>query len=397
MIIGLESACSAKESLCNATAASIADLIEGAQQPVFDDILGDIAPSGELVGSDPVKTTAPDLPLTTGPEGASTADLDLSALPESSAYGKILPPSGNALPASLSAQTDTGPVPTTSNGERPAASRIEVGDAAVPLELTPPRPTAKAAGETSAETQKQTENTSRSGVQVSDHRKSSLDTTNDPIRVVQPKPVEHAIQPADTAPKSGEAFVRSIAPEPRSDNSLTLQTLPPSPLATTSDAGQVRTGSPPPASSAIDNAMRQSPPVEQLIESLSQARESGRQARGEMLIRHEDFGLVTLRLTTSDSGLGTALASRDPGFAFAAQQALMDRPSPQPDAGPGNARSTDNAMSQQGQQRGETPSGSHQRRDGDSPQADGNAIPGNNTRRSDVPSAGSPQGHSLFA
>lgn len=79
-------------------------------------------------------------------------------------------------------------------------------------------------------------------------------------------------------------------------------------------------------SSGVEQTLRQSAQVEQLVENLTQARDSGRQARGEMFIRHEDFGLVTLKLAQTDSGLGTALTSRDPAFALAAQQALSERP-----------------------------------------------------------------------
>lgn len=65
--------------------------------------------------------------------------------------------------------------------------------------------------------------------------------------------------------------------------------------------------------------------VEQLIDSLVDARESGRTARGEMNLRHGEFGAISLTLEQGESQLRATLSSRDPGFAPAAQAALAER------------------------------------------------------------------------
>lgn len=62
--------------------------------------------------------------------------------------------------------------------------------------------------------------------------------------------------------------------------------------------------------------------IETLIDSLVQARETGRTARGEVVLRHAEFGTVNLQLESGQGDLRVTLASRDPGFVVAAQAAL---------------------------------------------------------------------------
>jgi hypothetical protein len=65
--------------------------------------------------------------------------------------------------------------------------------------------------------------------------------------------------------------------------------------------------------------------LESLINTLSEARENGRAARGDMQLRHADFGTVSLGLERREGDLRALLSSRDPGFAPAAQAALAER------------------------------------------------------------------------
>lgn len=72
-------------------------------------------------------------------------------------------------------------------------------------------------------------------------------------------------------------------------------------------------------------APAQASDMEGMIDSLFSARESGRTARGEMVLRHGEFGPVALRIEQASAELRAILHSHDPGFAPAAQAALADR------------------------------------------------------------------------
>lgn len=65
--------------------------------------------------------------------------------------------------------------------------------------------------------------------------------------------------------------------------------------------------------------------IETLIDKLFAARESGQLARGEVLLRHAEFGAVALQLDQAANDWRATLSSRDPGFAPAAQAALAER------------------------------------------------------------------------
>lgn len=76
---------------------------------------------------------------------------------------------------------------------------------------------------------------------------------------------------------------------------------------------------------SLGTMVRDPQQVEQLIESIAAARESGRAFSGEMKLRNDDFGLVSLRLSHSDGELRAILGGRDHGIAAAAQTALAER------------------------------------------------------------------------
>lgn len=65
--------------------------------------------------------------------------------------------------------------------------------------------------------------------------------------------------------------------------------------------------------------------IESLIDNLVRARESSRAVRGEMTLRHPDFGAVAVGLERAESELRAVLSNRDPGFTSAAQHALAER------------------------------------------------------------------------
>ena len=65
--------------------------------------------------------------------------------------------------------------------------------------------------------------------------------------------------------------------------------------------------------------------IEALVEVLSQAREAGRGARGEVTLRHAEFGAVAIRIEQAEGETRAVLNGRDPGFAPAVMAALADR------------------------------------------------------------------------
>jgi hypothetical protein len=114
-------------------------------------------------------------------------------------------------------------------------------------------------------------------------------------------PASSASAPVQPAPTAGEA-----RPDPRPDTRLAAQ-------------------------------------VEAAAEQLSHTRETQRNLRPEVTLRHGEFGLVNLRLEGSADNLRATLTARDPGFVPAVRQALVERgaferigPSaePVPQAGP---------------------------------------------------------------
>jgi hypothetical protein len=72
-------------------------------------------------------------------------------------------------------------------------------------------------------------------------------------------------------------------------------------------------------------SLRDAQPLERLVETINQMRESGQLVRGEVSLRHSEFGMIAMRVSSVDGELQARLASRDPGFVNAAQMALNER------------------------------------------------------------------------
>lgn len=83
--------------------------------------------------------------------------------------------------------------------------------------------------------------------------------------------------------------------------------------------------SPAPATAAAAPVAAPGVQIEQLVEVLAQAREAGRGARGELAVRHAEFGTVAIRLEQAEGETRATLAGRDPGFAPAVVAALAER------------------------------------------------------------------------
>ena len=65
--------------------------------------------------------------------------------------------------------------------------------------------------------------------------------------------------------------------------------------------------------------------LETLIDNLSDIRSNSRTARGDMNIRHDEFGTISVGLERREGDLRATMSSRDPGFAPAAQTALASQ------------------------------------------------------------------------
>ena len=114
------------------------------------------------------------------------------------------------------------------------------------------------------------------------------------------------------------------APLPASAETTTAALQATQPLATGAPAGQA----PPAVTQTLAEFRadpRIAPQIEQAIEQLAEARDTVRTARPEILMRHGEFGLVSMRLDASGGDLRATLAARDPGFVPAIQAALADR------------------------------------------------------------------------
>ncbi len=135
--------------------------------------------------------------------------------------------------------------------------------------------------------------------------------------------------------------------------------------------------------------------LEQLVEALAQARETGKGARGDIAVRHAEFGLLAIRLEADSGETRAQITARDPGFAPAMVAALAER---------ANAGSADQQPHHRGQdqswgQSGSAPSDPRQqeRRQGS---VEARAVPGHPASAGGSPEAVSStpaDPHSRFA
>lgn len=140
-----------------------------------------------------------------------------------------------------------------------------------------------------------------------------------------PSPIEAAMKEVTALfpprPQSEEGEGASLQPADALARHRTTE--PPSaPLAHSS--GEV---APPGISRALEGpaAPHLAEALENLVERLADARDRVREARGEMVLRHTDFGAIRAQIAERAEGLQVALSSRDPDFAPSAQAALGER------------------------------------------------------------------------
>ena len=159
-------------------------------------------------------------------------------------------------------------------------------------------------------------------------------------RIAAQSPTLKAPQTAKTAPKIAVDPNALALPVEKPVSGTALSAPIPAPSATTMQApvsmpmpigmplvdapiSNLSNGTPAPLPGAPQ--LRDAQPLERLVETISQMRESGQTGRGEVSLRHNQFGLVSMQVQSSEGELQARLASRDPGFVAAAQLALAER------------------------------------------------------------------------
>ncbi|MBV7258931.1 hypothetical protein [Erythrobacter crassostreae] len=113
---------------------------------------------------------------------------------------------------------------------------------------------------------------------------------------------------------------QQVAPSPTS-NGTPMPVLAP---ATAFQAPFQSLTSPPIATTAPAET-RVAASIENAVSQLTEARESGRNIRPELALKHAEFGAVNMRLENVAGDLRATLSSRDPGFVPAVQAAMPER------------------------------------------------------------------------
>lgn len=140
-----------------------------------------------------------------------------------------------------------------------------------------------------------------------------------------PSPIEAAMNVISALfpprPQSEVAEVESLQPADAHAKHRSAE-MPSAPFAHSSSET-----APPGISRALDGpaSPHLAEALENLVERLADARDRVREARGEVVLRHTDFGAIRAQIAERSEGLQVALTSRDPDFAPSAQAALGER------------------------------------------------------------------------
>lgn len=256
--------------------------------------------------------------------------------------GENLPPAGNALPGAVDAPAALA---APGSGAQEAGKAIPLeptiaparGEAqpATPGEATPVAqpagPVAKDVAGVAASQALQASlapglaiGTAQPGGGDAASKRPSPQAPAPAINPVQtPQPTTAPMPAADIPVEDPEAVAAESKPSPASASQS---------AAAQSSAGAAPLAQPQPApvqasAPPVDprSDLRAAPQLENTIEHLAQAREAGRSARGEMTMRHHEFGAINLRLEVVGGDLRAVLGSRDPAFVPAVQAALAER------------------------------------------------------------------------
>lgn len=255
--------------------------VQAQPQPVF---AGIIAPQPEFAGALAGLVALPARPVSAA-EGEPDADTG-SGLPD----GEL--PTGNILPQAL----PEGPAPVVP----PQPVMIAPAHAA-PLPVLVVDPSA---------------HTQPALTQVSFPQPSV------PQADPRPGPVSDrttAAAPLPGAPESAAMLAELFSVVPRSSGDSA------SPLIAMREAvaaAPLPSSAPAPTSGSLPPPGAQ---LEQLVEALAQAREAGKGARGEIAVRHGEFGLLAIRIDAEGAETRAQIIARDPGFAPAIVAALAER------------------------------------------------------------------------
>ncbi len=148
---------------------------------------------------------------------------------------------------------------------------------------------------------------------------------SEPTLNLEPNPsrkVEQTPLAPQLAPSTSPAAQPAPTAQPASDLGQSTQAQ----QAPTLTAPVIQTTAPQtPPTGEVRAEVRIAPQIEQAIDALTDVREAARTSRPEVLMRHSEFGLVSMRLEAASGDLRATLASRDPGFVPAIQAALNER------------------------------------------------------------------------
>lgn len=162
------------------------------------------------------------------------------------------------------------------------------------------------------------------GMTKQDQRATQLKTESQPTQIADKSEPRLVGQTQDTVMKASSLTGLTATPPSASEAGPALPNASPQP-ANSIATNALTTASPVTPTTEIRSEARVVPQIEQAIDALTDAREAGRVSRPEVLLRHSEFGLVSMRLEAASGDLRATLASRDPGFIPAVQAALGER------------------------------------------------------------------------
>lgn len=140
-----------------------------------------------------------------------------------------------------------------------------------------------------------------------------------------PPAMSPAASPAESAARPAEAT--ALQPAPPTESAVRDAASPAAPLPVAPSLAPALPSSGAPAEMRADPRLagQVEAALDQLAGQVAETRESQRNLRPEVTLRHGDFGLVSMRLQASGEDLHATLTARDPGFVPAVRQALAER------------------------------------------------------------------------
>ncbi len=310
------------------------------------------------------------------PSGDSSALSDpigeQALLPESGSLnvehmvGEILPEGGNALPpanADLESPVDTASIPdhipvpkpletaTKQSASAPPTSQapVSVNPAILPAapsnQMTGPftaAPIGAAKTAIAADAQGRPIPVTMPGGALA----SAAKAIGEPAKPATEKPIRPAI--TDILSGQNPLLAGALTSAAPNGDAGATQAIAAAPVASPSVPSGAASASVSTFGVALDG--RAAAALEQSLEQIAQTREVGKATRPEILMRHAEFGLVSMRIDAAAGDMRATLSSRDPGFVPAVQAMLAERGvSASNDAASAGQRGSDGGQGQSAQ------------------------------------------------